>query len=358
MHGKSLPLLLIIQLALFTSIFSQTNEQVRANLYAFNTNGTASLNDGNLTMYNINNSNAVDNMDAIKMTNFGENFGLQRGNKTLAIERRQTITTSDTIFFRMWNMHHASYKIDLILTGLAHPDLTASLEDSYLNSSTELNLNGINTYLFNITGDTASWAADRFKIIFATESSSLKVLPVTFTNIKASKTNNNIDVEWSAENEKDVKEYQVEKSIDGQTFSPVATFIVKGKASANYNWTDISNDAKNNFYRVASIDINGKTSYSSVTQVSLNVENELSIYPNPIINGSINIHLKGALKGDYTARIINNYGQVVYITQIKHEGANNIETIQLNHSNNYKGNYILEIITPDNNRLSRKIQMQ
>src|SRR4051812_40342621 len=71
-------LLLIMQIGLLLPGFSQTNEQLRANLYSFNTDNTLSLADGNLTMYAVNNSNVVDRMDAVKISNFGENFGLQR----------------------------------------------------------------------------------------------------------------------------------------------------------------------------------------------------------------------------------------------------------------------------------------
>ena len=112
MPCKTLHLLLIIQLALLPKLFSQTSEQIRDNLYSFNADGSTSLYDGNLTVYSVNNSNSIDGMDAVKMSNFGENLGLQRGTTTLAIERRQSITAADTIFFKMWNMHQRTYKLN------------------------------------------------------------------------------------------------------------------------------------------------------------------------------------------------------------------------------------------------------
>ncbi|MEO6453287.1 MAG: T9SS type A sorting domain-containing protein [Ginsengibacter sp.] len=358
MPRKILPLMLLIQLALIHSLFSQTSEQLRANLYAFNTNGSLSLNDGNLTMYNINNSNAVDGMDAMKMTNFGENFGLLRGAKTLAIERRQSITLADTIFFRMWNMQRKNYKIDLILTGLAQPGLSGVLEDSYLNTKSLLNLNGLNSSIFTINNDTASSASNRFRIIFSLPASAFKVLPITFTGIKAYQKNYNIDIEWTVENEKDVMQYQIEKSITGQQFTTVATIDLKGKGLSAYKWTDISSVKGNNFYRIKSVDINARIQYSSVIKVSAGIENyTISVYPNPVVNGLINIQIVNQPKGIYIARLINNYGQTVHVAEISHNGGSSTQTLQVN-KNTGKGSYTLEIITPGNSKTSRKILMQ
>src|SRR5258706_4047948 len=170
MPCKTLHLLLILQLAIFPSLFSQTSEQARANLYALDAIGNAYLYDGNLTMYSVNNSNTIDGMDAVKMTNFGENFGLLRGTTTLVIERRKSITTSDTIFFKMWNMHQKTYKVELQLAGLNHPGMTGVLEDTYLNAKTAVDLNGTTSFTFVITSDVASYVPTRFRVIFTTPS--------------------------------------------------------------------------------------------------------------------------------------------------------------------------------------------
>jgi hypothetical protein len=50
----------------------------------------------------------------------------------------------------------------------------------------------------------------------------LKALPVTFTSIKAYRQDKNIDVEWRVDNEVNMKQYEVEKSTDGNTFTKIA----------------------------------------------------------------------------------------------------------------------------------------
>lgn len=361
MHRKILLFLLIIQLALLSPLFSQSAEQLRANLYSLNTDSTLSLDDGNLTMYNINNSNAVDGGDAVKMPNFGENFGLLRGAATLAIERRKSITTTDTIFFSMWNMQQKSYKLVFLPVGLEQLGLMAILEDKYLHTSAELALNGASSSVFTITDDTASAAPDRFRIILFSPSS-FKALPLTFTDIKAyenvfpGRPGKSINLEWNVENESNTARYQVEKSVDGQNFYTLSAVCLNGKGSGHYTWIDSSALPGNNFYRVKSIDLGG-ISYSSTIKLSVGLDHLVSVFPNPVVNGLINIQLTGQPKGVYIVRLINKSGQVVHSAQLNHTGMSSSQTLQLN-KNVHRGDYFLELVTPIHTTITRKILLQ
>lgn len=358
MPCKTLHLLLIIQLALLPKLFSQTSEQLRDNLYAANADGTFSLYDGNLTMYSVSNSNTIDGMDAVKMSNFGENLGLQRGTATLAIERRQSITTSDTIFFKMWNMHQKTYKLELILTGLDKPGLTGVLEDSYLSTNTDVNLNGTTNAVFTINNIAASSAENRFRVIISSPASAFAPLPVTFTKIRAYEKNSDVNVEWTVANEKNISQYQIQRSMNGLQFTSAATIASKGGNISAYKWTDISSAYGNNFYRISSVDISGHVQYSKVIKASIgSVDQPISVFPNPVINGIINLQFTNQPKGIYTIRLVNNFGQMLHVTQLKHEGGIGTQTVQVN-KNVGKGNYQLKVITPDNKKINTKILMQ
>ncbi len=358
MPCKTLCLLFILQITLFPVLFSQTNEQFRANLYGYEADGKAYLDDGNLTMYNAANSNTVDNMDALKMSNFGENFGLKRGVTTLVIERRKSIITSDTTFFKMWNMRQKTYIIELQLTGLDHPGLIAVLEDMYLNTKTSLELDGTTSTAFTITSIAASAAPDRFRIIFSSTSSTAYVLPVTFRNFSALQKSSNIVVEWTVENNKEVANYEVQRSYDGQHFTTAAAFASTVSNTAIYKWTDNALDAGNKYYRIKSVDINNKAAYSNIIKVSAETLAEsILVYPNPVINGVINLKLHSLPQGIYSVRLFNNAGQVVYFTQVKHNAESSQQTIHLN-KNIVKGNYQLELTSPDKFKINTKIFVQ
>ena len=56
------------------------------------------------------------------------------------------------------------------------------------------------------------------------------MLPVTFTMVKAYQQNKKINVEWSVENEMNIKQYEVEKSTNGTEFTTLA--IKAGRLTA------------------------------------------------------------------------------------------------------------------------------
>ncbi len=106
-------LLLCVQIIYIPCIFSQIKREIRTNLHLINADGSTTLYDGSLTAYDDSYSNNIDEHDAKKMANFSENFGMLRTPVTLVIERRHTIESTDTIFYKMWQMQQKTYKRNL-----------------------------------------------------------------------------------------------------------------------------------------------------------------------------------------------------------------------------------------------------
>jgi hypothetical protein len=114
----------------------------------------------------------------------------------------------------------------------------------------------------------------------------------------------------------------------------------------------------NNFYRIISVDVNGRVQYSNVIKITAGLSSGLvSVYPNPVINGIINVQLTNQPKGIYTVRLFNNFGQMFHTVQLKHDNGSSTQTIQVN-KNIGKGNYQLEVITPDNKKTNTKLIIQ
>ena len=360
MLNRILLFLLIMQFAIVPSLFSQTiisTEQIRSNLYLKNADGSTTLYDGDFTAYADGYSNDVDMLDAPKMTNFSENLGMLRGNVVLAVERRQTIGLTDTIFYKMWKMRTRNYQLEFITQNLNHPGLAGFLEDNYLNTRTPVNLNGTTTADFTINTDAGSIATDRFRIVFV---SAARALPITFTSFKAYQQNNNIALDWKVENEFNMKQYEIQKSTNGKDFSSVSTVGAKrnNSSSVSYQWVDVNPANGNNFYRVRSVNMDGKVLYSNVMKVSLgNITRDIVIYPNPVTNGILNLQLINQPKGDYGVRVLNNSGQLLQSILIHHQQGSASQTIQLD-QRLAKGYYNLEVVKPDNSLLTRKISLQ
>ena len=224
------------------------------------------------------------------------------------------------------------------------PVLQPYLEDTYLNTRTPIGTNGTTNFDFTV-GATGSNAATRFRIVFAPT----EALPITFTSIKAFLQDQNIDVQWRTENEVNVKNYIVEKSVDGSNFSSIATTPATGNnaASAVYVVADTKPAEGYNYYRVTSVDINGKTSTTNVVKVFVGaVAHNIIISPNPITDGMIHLQLLNQPAGKYNIRLMNNLGQIIVEKQITHAGGNATELIKWNY-NLAHGMYKLEVIQPD-----------
>jgi hypothetical protein len=171
-------------------------------------------------------------------------------------------------------------------------------------------------------------------------------LPVTFTAVKAAEKNGNIMVEWSVENEMNMQQYEVEKSADGNQFSKVAATSASNGAVNNYSWADKNALEGNNFYRIKSVDQNGKVNYTQIVKVKITIAaGAISIYPNPVTNGNINLQLTNLQAGNYGVRVLNPLGQVILSKVISHAGGSSAAPIPWNYKQ-ARGVYQLEITSP------------
>ncbi len=73
----------------------------------------------------------------------------------------------DVIQFRMWNLKQQQYKLELVAINMNTEGLTAVLEDSYLKTSTPVDLATALTVSFVVDGNAGSAAANRFRIVFS-----------------------------------------------------------------------------------------------------------------------------------------------------------------------------------------------
>ena len=241
--------------------------QLRANLYGVNADGSTYIADGLLVNYDDNYSNTVDDMDAIKSANTSENLSVKEANQLLVIERRHSITEKDTIFLNLTGVSVRKYRFEFLADQLYQPGLSAWLVDNYLHTSTPLYVDGTTDVDFSVTNTAASYAANRFMIVF----SQLGTLPVTFTSVKAYSRDKNIEVQWTVENEMNMKQYETEKSTDGSRFTnlSITAATANGGHSANYVVTDTHPVDGYNYYRVKSVDINGKIAFSNIVKVMM-----------------------------------------------------------------------------------------
>ena len=306
-----------------------------------NADGTV-MKDANAVVFDAAYSNAFDGDDALKLSNPGENFAIEKDAKIMAIEGRQPVNSSDSIQFRMWNLQQQSYRLEFIAGNINTAGLIAVLEDAYLKTNTTLDLAGTAIVNFTVDANAASAAANRFRIVF-TQSGPL---PVSFISIAATKQNSDIRVEWKVAGERGIQHYEVERSADGRSFITAGTVTAQGNTNNDltYNWLDATTLTGTVFYRIKSIGINGEIKYSSIVKVMMgNVKPSITISPNPVEGSIINLQFSNEAKGRYAIRLLSAAGQAVFSKIIEHAGGSSNHIINLPTLIS-RGAYQLEII--------------
>jgi hypothetical protein len=314
--------------------------------------------DGNAVVFDAQYSNDVDEYDAVKLMNAGENFGVYRAGYTLAVEARSTLSDFDTVFYRMSGMLTQNYSLKIIPLNFQvyANDYTCELYDKYLNRKTLISLTDTNTIDVKFLLDPASKATDRFMLVFKTNA----VLPVNFVSVSAELgTNNSVIVRWATE-EYNVKKYIVQRSADGANFVDVGE-VVSNNAAGTYSYTDQAPVSDYSFYRVLAIDNSLKTLSSNVVRIVLQtaggVRANVRLFPNPSTNHTVNIQFNQSKIGNYRVRLVSSFGQQLYSGSIRINDANGAELINLP-SSVRPGNYMLSVIGEDGTTNTQMLMVQ
>ncbi len=222
----------------------------------------------------------VDFYDATKLgNNLFTFYSLSSDNKALAIDYRNTAST-DIIPLGIQTSIANHYTISLSeLTDL--PNTKLVLKDKLLNVTTPLNQEG-DSYSFDITADAATKGDNRFEIALL----GTTLLPTTLTSFTAQlQASNNMAVNWTTVTEVNADYYQVQRSINGNSFTSIGQVAATGASTYTYldYLSSINNLPPSIYYRLQMVDKDGSISYSKVVSCQLqNGSKALFIYPNPV----------------------------------------------------------------------------
>ncbi len=311
----------IFFILLLISFSTKAQELMRANLYVVDANG-ATLVDGNLTNYNNVYSNNVDINDGWKMPNPGINFSIYRTSIDLVVERRSIYLTSDTTFFRMWNMPQANFRIKFMLKNLNHPGMQAIVKDSYKGTETAIGLNDTSFYNFTVDANPASSANMRFQLIYT--ASVAAPLEVNFTGITAVRKATDVALRWNVAGETAVQSYVVEHSYDGRNFTELKTVIpgATGSVRNSYDYSETGASATSIFYRIKAVsERSGRVQYSSIAKIgSINAKGDINLFPTQVTNKMVQVQFIGQPEGEYKIAVLSGNGirQQLPSVQIHH----------------------------------------
>jgi hypothetical protein len=140
----------------------------------------------------------------------------------------------------------------------------------------------------------------------------LGVLPLDLISFNAAwlQTGKTVNINFKTEKESGVCCFDIQKSHDGLSFSSIGTLPAKNISGVqSYFFVDINATAKKQYYRLKTINIDGKIEYSNIQQLQHNKVAEILVFPNPTTD-----ILQLQLKKNYSSmhvQIVNAAGQVV-----------------------------------------------
>lgn len=139
-------------------------------------------------------------------------------------------------------------------------------------------------------------------------------LPVTWLDLSSDCDDGNMIVKWSTATEQNADYFTLERSIDGNNFSSVATVQATGNSSTTQYYSAVDADAYSgtSYYRVKETDFNGAYMYSSTITVNGCSNNiSMAVYPNPSL-GSFNVAVAGGKDDEVIIVVVDMLGQVFY----------------------------------------------
>ena len=173
-------------------------------------------------------------------------------------------------------------------------------------------------------------------------------LPVKFAGISATQKGSGVSIDWSTAAEYNNKYFDVEKSLNGTSWTAIARIDGAGNSNATlkYNAYDAKPAAGYNYYRVKQVDIDGKSDYSSIVKVNINVEKTgVSVLTNPFVN-NITVDFLSNSNQAVNVRLTDLTGKL--IATEKWQIAKGSSRATLNKvSNLQRGMYVLTVV--DNN---------
>jgi len=161
-------------------------------------------------------------------------------------------------------------------------------------------------------------------------------LPVTLLSFTANSENGNVKLAWATAKEENTKEFILERSNDGKSFTSFNSIVAKDNFGVNnYSYTDGSPLTGTSYYRLKMVDNNGSYTYSKVISIKSGTETTLSLFPNPVLS-TVTVKFPKASK-DAQLSVIDENGRRV-ASYLLEEG---ITQKQINTNSLVRGIYTL-----------------
>jgi subtilisin-like proprotein convertase family protein len=169
-----------------------------------------------------------------------------------------------------------------------------------------------NTYYLMFDG----FAGDNadYQIVVNSGSAPTCPTPVNLLSFTGKIVSSQSQLQWQTVTESNTANFIIEHSIDGFTFNAIGTIAAAGNSNSlkNYGFTHHTPKIGNNYYRLKTIDRDGKFSYSQVVLLNMANRQDIIVYPNPARDYIIIEHPRSSVASQI--KILDMMGRLVLST--------------------------------------------
>ena len=175
-------------------------------------------------------------------------------------------------------------------------------------------------------------------------------LPIKLLSFEATLELDHVLLKWSTISEQNNMGFEVQKSLDGQTFYPIGFVNGQGTSREPHEYQFEDRDIFiSAYYRLKQVDFDGKTTFSPIRFLPINGNSvSISIAPNPILKGArLNVYTQDPINSPHIEYcvIYNSSGVLTYennrITSLKQLE----DELNLIFMDMPKGLYILRLVS-------------
>lgn len=164
-------------------------------------------------------------------------------------------------------------------------------------------------------------------------------LPVRLTEFTGNRQNNVVKLTWKTAWEQATREFVVERSATVNQYTAIGKVPAAGNSNGTrtYQLLDQNPQQGTNFYRLVSVDRDGKTEVSNVVRIDFGRNAVVTVWPNPAKN-SFTVTTNGTRA---QLQIVDMTGKIVRASLLQ----NTVETISTHGLS--KGTYLVRVLSND-----------
>ncbi len=162
-------------------------------------------------------------------------------------------------------------------------------------------------------------------------------LPIKLASFNANASMGKVNLTWSTSTETNVASFAIERSVDGKGFVNAGKVSAAGNTTSAHTYSFIDDASKLSgvvYYRLKTIDKDGKSAYSSVQQVVLKASKSgiTNMYPNPLhVGQDLKLNYTSIKTGTANIQLVNLLGKKVVNTTVSVNEGNNALSVAVGH---------------------------